>query len=143
LILRARAAEHDGVRATSTVNRVVVRVHNERVVATAADRGLDNGALGNADIVHLAVRAAERPRIEIDGRGRRPSGEAERVVGTSIPDRNDRMRVHREIEIARDQPPMLLLKPKIWPPPASGPDVAAPQSCCAASMSRIIGVVGS
>src|SRR5262249_23315564 len=73
LILRGRAAEHDGVRTASTVNRVVVRVHNERVVAPAADRGLDDGARGNADIVHLAVRAAERAGIEIDGRGCGPS----------------------------------------------------------------------
>src|SRR5262245_35489871 len=64
----------------------------------AAERVLDDGVRGNGDVVDLAVCAAERSGIEID-RGRRgPSGYVQRVVRTSGPKGNDRMRVPREIE---------------------------------------------
>ena len=103
LILEAHAAEHDGIRTEPAIDGVVVGIEDERVVPAATDRCLDDGALGNADIVRLEVRTAERSRIEIDDRGCGPSGQVERVVATSVPNRNDRMRVHREIEIARDR----------------------------------------
>src|SRR5215475_9535024 len=87
--LRAHAAEHDGIRTQPAIDLVVVGIGDERVVPAATDRSLDDGVQGNADIVRLEVRAAERSRIEIDRRGRGPSGQVKRVVGTSIPNRND------------------------------------------------------
>jgi hypothetical protein len=99
--LLARADE--AIETQPAIGLVVVGIGDERIVPGATDRGLDDGAQRNADIVRHEVRAAERSRIEIDGRGSGPSGQVKRVVGTSIPNRNDRIRVHREIEVARDQ----------------------------------------
>src|SRR4029453_5634190 len=96
--IRARAAGDQVVAGTADQNIVVVTAV-DGVVATAADRGLDHGVEGDADIVGEAVASAEASGVEIDDRRSRPAGEIQGVVHPAVPDRDDGLGVLVEIEV--------------------------------------------
>ena len=109
--IRARAAGDQVVAGTAEQN-IVVGIAVDGVVAAAADRGLDHGVEGDADIVGEAVAAAEASGFEIDDRRRRPPGEVQRVVHPEAPDRGDRLRVLGEIEVGLDRARDVAVEPE-------------------------------
>ena len=73
-----------------SVQPVIVR--DQRVVAAAADRILDDRVERDPDIVDESADRGEGARMQVDGLRRRIAGAIERVVAAAVVDRQRRRR---------------------------------------------------
>src|SRR5262249_40654268 len=118
------------------------RTCNEGIIAAAPDRLVNDGSLGNADIVDAGVATGERPGSEADSRVCAKAGEIQRVIGAAIPDGDYRIGIDGEIEILLGRAGDIAMESKCLTTGRERPRRRRAIDACAATISSIMGVDG-